>query len=128
MKEKKFLTRGTVLLFAILIVIVLIVFISFKIVKNSSVKKYNTFEDELVSAAENYYAIKDIEIDDGEEKKITIKELSKMNLVYNELASKCDGYVIIASEEDISTEEYEIVYRPYIKCGKKYMTANYSEY
>ncbi len=128
MQEKKFLTRGTVLLIGILIVIILIVFISFKIVKNSSVKKYNTFEDELVSAAENYYAIKDIEIDDGEEKKIAISELSKMNLVYNELASKCDGYVIIASEEDISTEEYEIVYRPYIKCGKKYMTANYSEY
>lgn len=128
MKEKKFLTRGTVLLMIILVVVILIIFISFKIVKNSSVKKYNTFEDELVSAAENYYAIKDIEIDDGEEKKITIKELSKMNLVYNELASKCDGYVIIASEEDISTEEYEIVYRPYIKCGKKYMTANYSEY
>ena len=109
MQEKKFLTRGTVLLIGILIVIILIVFISFKIVKNTSVKKYNTFEDELISAAENYYAIKDIEIDDGEEKKITISELSKMNLVYNELASKCDGYVIIASEEDISTEEYEIV-------------------
>lgn len=128
MEEKKILTRGTVLLMVILVVIILIVFISFQIVKKTSIKKYNTFEDELISAAENYYAIKDIEIDDGEEKKITISELSKMNLVYNQLASKCDGYVIIVSEEDISTEEYEIVYRPYIKCGKKYMTANYSEY
>lgn len=128
MKEKNFLTRGMVLLFATIILVVLIIFISFKILKNSSIKKYKAFENELVIAAENYYEIKNVDIDDGEEKKITIKQLSNMNLVYNELTSKCNGYVIIASEENISTEEYEIVYRPYIKCGKKYMTVNYSEY
>lgn len=128
MKEKNFLTRGMVLLFATIILVVLIIFISFKILKNSSIKKYKAFENELVIAAENYYEIKNVDIDEGEEKKITIKQLSNMNLVYNELASKCNGYVVIASEENISTEEYEIAYRPYIKCGKKYMTANYSEY
>lgn len=128
MEEKNFLTRGKVLLIAIVLIIILIIFISLKVVKNSSLKKYNIFENELAVAAENYYEIKNIEIDEGEEKKVTINQLSKMNLIYNELADKCNGYVIIASEEDISTEEYEIVYRPYIKCGKKYMTANYSEY
>lgn len=128
MKETKTLTRGMVLLFGTIVLVILIGFISLKILKNSSVKKYRTFENELIVAAENYYEIKNVDIDDGEEKKITIKQLSDMNLVYNELANKCDGYVVIASEENISTEEYEIVYRPYIKCGKKYMTSNYSEY
>lgn len=128
MEEKKFLTRGKVLLIAIILIIILIMFISLKVVKNTSLKKYNNFENELIIAAENYYEIKSIDIDEGEEKKITIEQLSNMNLIYNELADKCNGYVIIASEENISTEEYEIVYRPYIKCGKKYMTANYSEY
>lgn len=128
MKETKTLTRGMVLLFGTILLVILIAFISFKILKNSSVKKYRTFENELIVAAENYYEIKNVDIDEGEEKKITIKQLSNMNLVYNELANKCDGYVVIASEENISTEEYEIAYRPYIKCGKKYMTANYSEY
>lgn len=128
MEETKFLTRGKVLLFVVIIVIILIIYISFKIVHTSTMKKYTVFENELISAAENYYEIKNIEIEEGEEKKITMKELSNMNLVYNELSNKCSGYVIIASEEDISKDDYEIVYRPYIKCGKKYMTANYSEY
>ncbi len=128
MEETKFLTRGKVLLFVVIIVIILITYISFKIVHTSTMKKYTGFEKELMSAAENYYEIKNIEVEDGEEKKVTIKELSDMNLVYNELSNKCSGYVIIASEEDISKDDYEIVYRPYIKCGKKYMTANYSEY
>ena len=128
MEKTKFLTRGKVLLFGIIILVIIIIFISFKLLKNSSIKRYQAFEDELVIAARNFYEINNIDIDDGEEKRITIKQLSDMNLVFNNLVDKCDGYIIIASEEDISTEEYEIVYRPYIKCGKKYMTANYSEY
>lgn len=128
MKEKKILTRGMVLLFGIVILFILIIFISFKILKNSSIKKYHAFENELAVAAENYYEIKNVDIDEGEELKITMKQLLNMNLVYNELVNKCSGYVIIDNEENISTEEYEIIYRPYIKCGKKYITANYSEY
>lgn len=116
------------MLASIIIIIIIAVVIIIKVSSNNSVNKYKDFEKELSIAAENYYAIKNIELDDGEEKKISISELSKMNLVYNEYSNKCNGYVIISSEEDISTEEYETVYRPYIKCGNKYMTANYSEY
>lgn len=128
MNEKKFLTRGTVLLATIILVVIIIIFIVIKSLSNNSVKNYKQFEQELIIAAENYYTIKDMDLDDGEEKKITIKELNDMNLVYNENSKKCSGYVVISSEEDISTEQYDIVYRAYIKCGNKYMTANYSEY
>ena len=46
----------------------------------------------------------------------------------NYLKDKCEGYVIITNEENLSSEKYELVYNAYIKCGKKYITANYSEY
>lgn len=128
MQEKKFLTRGKVLLAVFIVIIILIIYFSFKIIHNSSIKKYNLFEDELRVAAENYYIIKDISIDYGEEKNVTIDQLSSMKLIYNELKDKCSGYVIISNEKDIATDKYKITYRPYIKCGKKYMTANYSEY
>ena len=72
--------------------------------------------------------IKNLDIDEGEEKKITLKTLSDSNLVYSDLKDKCDGYVIITNEEDLSSDKYELVYNAYIKCGRKYMTANYSEY
>lgn len=113
---------------SIIVIVIVIVVIVIKVAGNNSVTKYKDFEKELSIAAENYYDIKNMSLDDGEEKKISISELKKMNLVYNEYLNKCTGYVIISSEEDISTEEYEITYRPYIKCGNKYMTANYSEY
>ena len=90
--------------------------------------KYKDFEKELVTGAQNYYVIKNLDIDEGEEKKITLKTLSSSNLVYSDLKDKCDGYVIITNEEDFSSDKYVLVYNAYIKCGKKYMTANYSEY
>ena len=89
---------------------------------------YKDFEKELVTGAQNYYVIKNLDIDDGEEKKITLKTLSDSNLVYSDLKDKCSGYVIITNEEDFSTEKYKLNYNAYIKCGRKYMTANYSEY
>ena len=62
------------------------------------------------------------------QRKITLKTLLDSNLVYSDLKDKCTGYVIITNEEDFSSDKYELVYNAYIKCGKKYMTANYSEY
>lgn len=128
MEEKKILTRGKIILFVLVIVIIVIIYFSFRIIHNSSMKKYTNFEKELITAAENYYVIKDLKVDKGQEIKVTIKNLSETNLVYNDLKNKCNGYVIVESEKNISTNKYEIVYRPYIKCGNKYMTVNYSEY
>ena len=126
-EEKYFLTRGKLILFLFALIVIIIVVIIVKNIGGNSSEEYEEFESELIAAAENYAVINDIEIEDGEEKRITLKQLDKMNLVYNNLKDKCSGYVIISSEKDISTDEYEIYYRPYIKCPK-YMTVNYSEY
>jgi hypothetical protein len=44
-----------------------------------------------------------------------------------ELIDECKGYVILSSERDMYTDEYEIEHRAYIKCGKNYTTVNYFE-
>ena len=128
MEEKYFLTRGKVNLFGFILLIVILIIIFIKIGKNNSVDKYKTFESDLKSAAENYVIIRNVDIEDGEEIRIPMKRLIDSNLLYNELKDKCDAYVIVSSEKNIATDEYETNYLPYIKCGQRYMTSNYSEY
>ena len=96
--------------------------------KNKSDDKYKSLENELVTGAQNYFIIKNMDIDEGEEKRINMSELAKNNLIYNDLKDKCNGYVLVSNEKDISTDDYNIEYRAYIKCGNRYMTVNYSEY
>ena len=111
MNNKGVITRGMAILAALILIIVLAIVIIINVGKSTNVNKY-----------------KSLDIDEGEEKKITLKTLSDSNLVYSDLKDKCDGYVIITNEEDLSSDKYELVYNAYIKCGRKYMTANYSEY
>ena len=126
-EEKYFLTRGKVILFSLAIIIIIIIIMIIKNSGSSSLEEYHEFETELASAAENYFIINEIEIDDGREERVSLNSLDQMNLIYNELKNKCSGYVIVSSEKDIYSNLYEIYYRPYIKCPK-YITANYSEY
>lgn len=128
MNNKGVITRGMAILTLLIVIALVVVVIFINTSKSSSENKYKEFESELVDAAKNYYIIKNLDIDDGEEKKITMRELTSSNLVYNDLKDKCSGYVTITSEKNISTEEYEIVYNAYIKCSNKYITSNYSEY
>lgn len=128
MNNKGVITRGMAILATLILIIVLAIIITINAEKSINVNKYKDFENELVIGAQNYYDIKNLDIDEGEEKKITLKTLSDSNLVYSDLKDKCNGYVIISNEEDFSSDKYELVYNAYIKCGKKYMTANYSEY
>lgn len=127
-EEKYFLTRGKAILAGLILIIVIIAVIVVKLGEKNSISKYKDFELELKSAAENYAQIMDIDIDDGEEKRIWMSDILKIYSTDNELKDKCRGYVIMSSEKDISTEEYEIIYRTYIKCSNKYITSNYSEY
>lgn len=124
----KKLTRGKVILIISIILLVVLIIITFNIVKNANLKKYKDFEEEIRIEAENYYEIKGIKLEDGEEIKVTLSELKNQKLISNELKNKCDGYAIISSDRDIYTDEYNIVYSAYIKCANKYSTANYSEY
>ena len=128
MNNKGVITRGMAILAALILIIIIGIIIAVNVGKSTNVNKYKDFEKELVTGAQNYYEIKNLDIDEGEEKKISLKTLSDSNLVYSDLKDKCDGYVIITNEEDFSTEKYKLNYNAYIKCGRKYMTANYSEY
>lgn len=128
MNNKGVITRGMAILAALILIIIIGIIIAVNIGKSTNVNKYKDFEKELVTGAQKYYEIKNLDIDEGEEKKISLKTLSDSNLVYSDLKDKCSGYVIITNEEDFSTEKYKLNYNAYIKCGRKYMTANYSEY
>ena len=128
MNNKGVITRGMAILAALILIIIIGIIIAINVGKSTNVNKYKEFEKELVTGAQNYYAIKNIDIDEGEERKISLKNLSDSNLVYSDLKDKCSGYVIITNEEDFSSEKYKLNYNAYIKCGRKYMTANYSEY
>lgn len=127
-EEKYFFTRGKAILLLLILIIVFTIFIVIKIKSTNYENKYKLFESELKAAAENYAIINNIMIDEGEEIKIKMDKMIQMNLVYNDLKDKCSGYVIMASEKNIETDSYNLVYRPYIKCGLKYTTVNYSEY
>lgn len=127
-EEKYFLTRGKAILLAFLLIIILVIVLIVNFTGKNSIKKYKDFELELKSAAENYVIIKDVDIEEGEEIRISKKKLDELNLIYDELKNKCDAYVIISNEKNIATNEYELEYLPYIKCGRRYITSNYSEY
>ena len=127
-EEKYFLTRGKALLFLLILLIVFSIFMLINIKGNSNNEKYKAFESELKAAGENYAIINNISIEQGEEYRIGLSKLTEMNLVYNDLKNVCSGYVIMTNEKNIETDEYKIIYRPYIKCSTKYVTSNYSEY
>lgn len=128
MKDKFVLTRGKLILIILILLIIVGTIIGISISKNNNIQEYKDFESELESDAENYVIIKEIELDEGEERKITLNSLKKQNLVSNDLQNKCNGYIIVSNEVNLETDEYEFVYNAYIKCGNKYMTNNYSEY
>ena len=127
-EEKYFLTRGKAILFGLILIIVFTIILIIKIGSKKQLEEYKNFENEVKAAAENYVAIKNINIDDGEEIRISKGKLMSSNLIYNELRNNCSFYVIVLSEKNIVTNKYEISFLPYIKCGNKYMTSNYSEY
>ena len=127
-EEKYFLTRGKAILAGLIFVAVIVVFIVIKTGGAASTQKYKDFENELKSAAESYYEINNMDIEDGEIKRISMNEVLKVYSTDNELKDRCVGYVTFSSEKDITSDDYSIIFRPYIKCGKKYTSSNYSEY
>ena len=126
--EKYFLTRGKAILFFLIIIVIIIVIVIVKKSGASSLNSYKAFEEEMKNAGQSYYEITDVEIENGMEKIVNLDTLKTMHLVFDNLKDECKGYIVIASEKNISNGKYEISYRPYIKCSDKYMTPNYSEY
>ena len=88
MNSRGVITRGMVLLASIILFAVIGTVIAIMVGKNKSDDKYKSFENELVTGAQNYFIIKNMDIDEGEEKRINMSELAKNNLIYNDLKDK----------------------------------------
>jgi len=127
-EEKYFLTRGKAILFAILLIAIIVVVIFLTNGNKKITNEYKKFEQELSYAAENYLIVNDIKLKKGEEKRINLRVLERDKFIFNELKDKCSGYVIVTNEKNKATDKYEYVYTSYIKCGRSYVTSNYSEY
>ena len=135
-QEKYFLTRGKAILAGLILITVIIVFIVIKTGGARSVEKYKDFENELKAAAESYYDINSIDIEDGEIKRLSMnKKYTGAELLrkYREAETSSFRYkweLLDEIERFVHDfyDDYNIVFRPYIKCGRRYMTSNYSEY
>ena len=127
-REKK-ITRLQLILAALVVTAVLVVFIVIKVSIANKDVKYRNYEKILVSTAEVYYNVKDIDIRDGEKDIVKAKDLKSGGFLQTDskLVDKCDGYVESKSEKDYNTGEYNITRKAYIKCGNKYKTVNYIE-
>lgn len=77
-------------------------------------KEYQTFENDLVEAADIYIKTKDIDVRTNESKKISIDELIEENMIKSEQKDKlkCDGYVIVKKKIN------KLDFSPYIKCDE----------
>lgn len=125
-EREKHITRLHIILFFLVVIIGVSTYIGISIKINSDVSKYKSYEERLVKASKKYYKINQLSISDGYEKRLNINKLINQGLV--DSIDECKGYVLITSEKDLYTDEYEIEHRAYISCGKKYTTVNYSEY
>ena len=123
----KNITRGQAILLGIIVLAVAGTFIGFKIANTMAVESYKKFEEELEIVAQNYKDIKNIKVKKDGEKRVSLSALKKQNLVTNPLKDKCAVYVMISNEETYP-DEYEYIYRSYIKCGSRYKTEAYLEY
>jgi uncharacterized ion transporter superfamily protein YfcC len=126
-EREKHITRLHIILFFLVVIIGLTTFFIVRGKINKRTDKYKTFEKDIVTASKIYYKLKSIKVKDGYEKRVNIKKIAKEGLIQNELIEDCKGYVIMSSERDMYTDEYEIEHRAYIKCGKNYTTVNYFE-
>jgi uncharacterized ion transporter superfamily protein YfcC len=126
-EREKHITRLHIILFFLVVIIGLTTFFIVRGKINKRTDKYKKFEKDIVTASKIYYKLNDITVKDGYEKRINIKKIAKEGLIQNELIDECKGYVILSSERDMYTDEYEIEHRAYIKCGKNYTTVNYFE-
>lgn len=148
MEETKWFTKGKIILFVIILLIIggIVAFIF--IHKNNLKKDYINFENQLEYAAPNYLLKEKIILKENEWREIDIKDILKQKLVINKRAEDCKGYVIAEGLENIDDEETEeistqteqtteeqkkeeakastnITYNAYITCKDIYKTNGY---
>jgi len=107
-------------MFIIWIIIVIMIFgglITFGFFYKSKIKKYQKFEDVIVSKTEEYTKKENIYPEKNQSIKINIKDLVSANVLKRkDVLKTCDGYVTVSRNQHIK-------YKPYLKC-KYYVTKN----
>lgn len=125
--REKHITRLHIILFCLFLTIALTLFLTIRHSLTSD-KKYKDFEQVLKDGSVIYYKINKMDVNEDDEEIVDIKKLDEQGLLSdNSLMKKCKGYIIFSNEQNYNTDKYEINYKPYIDCGKKYSTINYSE-
>lgn len=123
-EREKHITRLHIILFLLAVIIAIVVIVNIKNRNANSDEKYKVFEEEIVNATKTYVIkLKKITLENGKETKLNISILKNSDLLQNELADECEGYVLINSQKNYDGD-YEIYYEPYISC-KGYMTSGY---
>lgn len=100
MEETKWLTKGKIITFVVLILLIAGIVVGVMIHKNNLKKDYIKFEKQLEYAAPNYLLKEKIKLYEYEWREINITDILKQKLVINKRASDCNGYVIAEALKD----------------------------
>ena len=100
MEETKWLTKGKIITFVVLILLIAGIVVGVMIHKNNLKKDYVKFEKQLEYAAPNYLLKEKIKLYEYEWREINITDILKQKLVINKRASDCNGYVIAEALKD----------------------------
>lgn len=100
MEETKWLTKGKIITFVVLILLIAGIIIGVIVHRGNLKKDYAKFEKQLEYAAPNYLLKEKIKLYEYEWREINITDILKQKLVINKRASDCNGYVIAEALKD----------------------------
>lgn len=100
MEETKWLTKGKIITFVVVILLIAGIVIGVIVHKNNLKKDYIKFEKQLEYAAPNYLLKEKIKLYEYEWREININDILKQKLVINKKSSDCSGYVIAEALKD----------------------------
>lgn len=100
MEETKWLTKGKIITFVVVILLIIGIVTGVIIHKNNLKKDYIKFEKQLEYAAPNYLLKEKIKLYEYEWREINITDILKQKLVINKRSSDCNGYVVAEALKD----------------------------
>lgn len=100
MEETKWLTKGKIITFVVVILLIAGIVVGVIVHKNNLKNDYVKFEKQLEYAAPNYLLKEKIKLYEYEWREINITDILKQKLVINKRSSDCKGYVIAEALKD----------------------------
>lgn len=100
MEETKWITKGKIITFVVVILLIAGIVVGVMVHKNNLKNDYVKFEKQLEYAAPNYLLKEKIKLYEYEWREINITDILKQKLVINKRSSDCKGYVIAEALKD----------------------------